>query len=163
MAQSAGMDGSLLQASFDFLPADMRRRLRFGDNSSADRAEFRARMQQIDRQFANLGSRIAAARMREVLRPAPEPGADPLAPTEIPIALVPPTSPECPTGQELTRQRDALREIGAAIFHFDSGREDEQYRHLGPGSQQQRLHPRPLPARYYDVPPRSCDTGPLKR
>jgi hypothetical protein len=52
---------------------------------------------------------------------------------------------------ELAAQRDILREIGTAVFYFRD--EDD----TPPDSvQMQRLHPRPLPARYYGAPPQQA-------
>jgi hypothetical protein len=124
-------DASLVQASFDFLPEEARRRHRFGSVAAADRAERRARLKLIDAQVAGLGSRIAAARLREILKPA-----DP-APT---------VSSEFVSADALVAARTELREIGSAIFYFRNGEEMSQE----PKNAQQRLHPRPLPPRYYD-------------
>lgn len=131
MAQNARLDGAQIQAAFDFLPRDIRHSLRFGDAALAGRADFRSQSRLIDRQVAGFGSRIAAARLREVLMPAPH------------------SETQSLSAQELTRQRDILREIGTAIFYF---RDDDEPSQQATRSQTQRLHPRPLPARYYDVP-----------
>lgn len=125
-------DASLVQASFDFLPEEARRRHRFGSIAAAEWAERRARLRLVDAQIAGLGSRIAAARLREILKPA-----DPVSPI----------SPDAPVSPDaLVAARAELREIGSAIFYFRNGEEMSQE----PQTTQQRLHPRPLPPRYYD-------------
>jgi hypothetical protein len=65
-------DDQQVQAAFDFMPAEMRQRLRFGDVLRAGKADMRNQSWMIDRQVVGLGSRIAAARLREILRPASE-------------------------------------------------------------------------------------------
>ncbi|WP_374654277.1 hypothetical protein [Dongia sp.] len=123
----AGED-SQLQASFDFLPEEMRHRRRFGTGAAADWAQRRAQLRLIDRQMVGLGSRIAAARLREILKPAEQDG---------------------PSPEALAAARAELRELGSAVFYFGNREEDAVPE---PGMAQQRLHPRPLPARYFDAP-----------
>jgi hypothetical protein len=122
-------DDAVVQASFDFLPEEMRSRRRFGSDEAADWAQRRAQLKLIDRQVISTGSRLAAARLREILRPA-----EPVAAT---------------TGEtdRLAQQRTELRELGAALFYF---RDEPPAMTVDEGDpQQQRLHPRPLPARYF--------------
>jgi len=128
----AGGDEAAPQASFDFLPEEMRSRQRFGSQDNADWAERRARLRLIDRQVISTGSRLAAARLREILRPA-EPAAEPASiGTET---------------ERLSSQRAELRELGAALFYF---RDEMPAAEPDVGDTvQQRLHPRPLPARYF--------------
>jgi hypothetical protein len=118
------------QAAFDFLPTEMRHRLRFGGQSRANHADLTAQSRSIDRQTVHLGTRIAAARMREILRSVP---------TEITAVR--------PTALDLSQQRDALREIGTVVFYFREKSEQSQEVLV----ESQRLHPRPLPARYFDA------------
>ncbi len=125
------------QSSFDFLPEEMRLRRRFGSGDAADWAARRARLKVIDRQIISTGSRLAAARLREILRPI-EPA------TEEPAAK--------PVGNvaemdRLAAQRAELRELGATLFYFRNQpamvyEQDDEI-------SQQRIHPRPLPARYF--------------
>jgi len=120
-------DDAVVQASFDFLPEDMRTRRRFGTDDAADWAQRRAQLKLIDRQVISTGSRLAAARLREILRPA-----EAAAETET---------------DRLSQQRAELRELGTALFYF---RDEPPAMTVDEGDrQQQRLHPRPLPARYF--------------
>jgi hypothetical protein len=122
-------DDAVVQASFDFLPEEMRIRRRFGSEDAADWAQRRAQLKLIDRQVISTGSRLAAARLREILRPVEK--AEPVG-TET---------------DQLTQQRAELRELGAALFYF---RDEPPAMTVDEGDpQQQRLHPRPLPARYF--------------
>ncbi len=125
-------DEALQQATFDFLPEELRLQQRFGSTDAADWAERRARLKVIDRQVISTGSRLAAARLREILRPD-EPAAD--AVTNLTEA------------DRLARQRADLRDMGAALFYF---RDEPLAVAANEGDlRQQRLHPRPLPARYF--------------
>jgi hypothetical protein len=152
-------DDQQVQAAFDFMPAEMRQRLRFGDVLRAGKADMRNQSWMIDRQVVGLGSRIAAARLREILRPASENpasvkgslalGTDVLAqsPAETQI-LTQPTM----VSRDLVQQREILREIGTAVFYF----RDEHETPPEEAVQTQRLHPRALPARYYGAPPQQA-------
>lgn len=122
-------DDAVVQASFDFLPEEMRIRRRFGSEDAADWAQRRAQLKLIDRQVISTGSRLAAARLREILRPVEK--AEPVG-TET---------------DQLTQQRAELRELGAALFYFRDEPPAMTVDESDP--QQQRLHPRPLPARYF--------------
>jgi len=186
MARNAGTetdkrrsDALQVQAAFDFLPQEMRHRMRFSDVLRAGRADLRNHSRLIDRQVVRIGSRIAAARLREILRPAheltgPELTAPELAPgwaqpasgmnmTESAAAetesleqgamatetgLI---SQATSTAVKLAEQREILREIGTAVFYF---RDEEET--PTDGVRMQRLHPRPLPARYYGAPPQQA-------
>lgn len=153
------VDDRQVQAAFDFMPAEMRQRLRFGDVLRAGKAEMRNQSWMIDRQVVGLGSRIAAARLREILRPASESlasengtstlGTDVLAlsPAETQI-LTQPTM----VSRDLMQQREILREIGTAVFYFRDDHETPPEEAV----QSQRLHPRALPARYYGAPPQQA-------
>ncbi len=172
MARSArridpDLDGNeaVLQATFDFLPQEMRHRRRFGSEAAAEAAERRAQLRLVDRQVTGLGSRIVAARLREILRPREigvgeigvgEIGVGEIAVGEITVGEIAPVlGQECNTGpmpaipsaprdlETLERERAALREMGNVLFYFRDGEELSQVT-------QQKLHPRPLPARYYD-------------
>ncbi|MBI2256249.1 MAG: hypothetical protein HYU58_16620 [Proteobacteria bacterium] len=126
----------LLQASFDFLPEEMRLRRRFGSENAAEWAQRRAQLKLIDRQVISTGSRLAAARLREILRPTES------APAE---SDHPPI--DRPEIDRLAQQRAELRELGAALFYF---RDEPPAVTVDEGdARQQRLHPRPLPARYF--------------
>lgn len=125
-------DEALQQATFDFLPEDLRRQQRFGSTDAADWAERRARLKLIDRQVISTGSRLAAARLREILRPD-EPAADAVT--------------NLTETDRLAQQRADLREMGATLFYF---RDEPLAIAANEGDlRQQRLHPRPLPARYF--------------
>jgi hypothetical protein len=161
-----------IQAAFDFLPQEMRHRMRFADVLRAGRADLRNQSRLIDRQVVGIGSRIAAARLREILRPAHELAAPALG-MNMPESAAVETeslelgavttdtglisqqagsrSPATSNAAELAAQREILREIGTAVFYFRD--EDET---LPEGVQMQRLHPRPLPARYYGAPPQQA-------
>ena len=169
-----------VQAAFDFLPQEMRHRLRFKDVLQAGRADLRNQSRLVDRQIVGIGSRIAAARLREILRPAHEQPAHEHPDNEHPdhesaLQGIGMNGPACdaamtesldlgamttPTGlisqgashvAELARQREILREIGTAVFYFRA--EEETPPEM---VQAQRLHPRPLPARYYGAPPQQA-------
>jgi hypothetical protein len=139
-------DEAVLQATFDFLPQELRHRRRFGSEAAAEAAERRAQLRLVDRQVTGLGSRIVAARLREILRPR-EISAGEIAPVlgqecdASPIATSVPSIPRDLAALE--RERAALREMGNVLFYFRDGEELSQVT-------QQKLHPRPLPARYYD-------------
>ena len=161
-----------IQAAFDFLPQEMRHRMRFADVLRAGRADLRNQSRLIDRQVVGIGSRIAAARLREILRPAQE-WAQPALGMNMPESAAAETenleqgamttdtgllsqqagsrSLATSNAAELAAQREILREIGTAIFYFRD--EDET---PPEGVQMQRLHPRPLPARYYGAPPQQA-------
>lgn len=126
-------DAASIQASFDFLPEEMRARHRFGGDDHAAWAQRRAQLKLVDRQVITTGSRLAAARLREILRPAgPTLAETPSAPTE---------------SDRLMQQRAELRALGAALFYF---RDEPPAMTSDAGDAcQQRLHPRPLPARYF--------------
>jgi hypothetical protein len=127
-------DEASIQASFDFLPEEMRSRRRFGNDDQAEWAQRRAQLKLIDRQVITTGSRLAAARLREILRPV-----DPAVATTAPAAAV-------TESEQLMQQRAELRALGAALFYF----RDEPPAAAEEGdARQQRLHPRPLPARYF--------------
>lgn len=155
-ADSRQDDAQHVQAAFDFMPQEMRQRVRFGDVLRAGRAEWRSQSSMIDRQVVGLGSRIAAARLREILRPASEMGMDAprMTSSETQILdeqiMVPNTPPagKSPSAQDLMQQRDILREIGTAVFYF----RDEADMPQDAKALSQRLHPRPLSARYYGAP-----------
>lgn len=136
---------AVLQASFDFLPQEMRHRRRFGSVDAAEAADRRAQLRLIDRQVTGLGSRIVAARLREILRPRETSLSQPLG--QLPDAL-----PDRDL-DVLQRARAEMRERGSVLFYFRDG--DELPPEKAPVAQQ-RLHPRPLPARYYD--PRAMTT-----
>ena len=147
-------DDQQVQAAFDFMPAEMRQRLRFGDVLRAGKAEMRNQSWMIDRQVVGLGSRIAAARLREILRPASEKGSstlgpDVLAPSPAETQIL--TQPTM-VSRDLVQQREILREIGTAVFYF----RDEHETPPEEAVQSQRLHPRALPARYYGAPPQQA-------
>lgn len=157
MARNAGTEqqggDQEIQAAFDFMPQEMRHRLRFGDVLRAGRADVRNQSWMIDRQVVGLGSRIAAARLREILRPAADYGAPDHKISE------PDMDPSRQTiredSRDLAQQREILREIGTAVFYFRD--EDETPPDIT--VQSQRLHPRPLPARYYGAPPQQAGAG----
>ncbi|WP_374310778.1 hypothetical protein [Dongia sp.] len=144
-------DEAVLQATFDFLPQELRHRRRFGSEAAAEAAERRAQLRLVDRQVTGLGSRIVAARLREILRPreisAGEIGAGEIAPVlgqECNADPIRSSVPSVPRDlAALERERAALREMGNVLFYFRDGEELSQVT-------QQKLHPRPLPARYYD-------------
>jgi hypothetical protein len=158
-----------IQATFDFLPQEMRHRMRFGDVLKAGQADMRHHSRMIDRQVVGMGSRIAAARLREILRPDSE-----RVPTDIGIRseigidmaaealgetsiLAQGLSSTQPSTEVLQQQRDILREIGTAVFYF----RDEEETPADTRVTMQRLHPRPLPARYYGAPPLQAGAHPL--
>jgi hypothetical protein len=127
-------DAALIQASFDFLPEEMRSRHRFGNDDQAEWAQRRAQLKLIDRQVITTGSRLAAARLREILRPA-----DPAVDASVSAAAT--------DSERLMQQRAELRAQGAALFYF---RDEPPAATAEAGdTRQQRLHPRPLPARYF--------------
>jgi hypothetical protein len=163
MARSArridpDLDGNeaVLQATFDFLPQELRRRRRFGSEVAAEAAERRAQLRLVDRQVTGLGSRIVAARLREILRPREISGGE-IGRGEIGGGEIAPVlGQECNAGPipspvssaprdlaALERERAALRELGNVLFYFRDGEDLSQVT-------QQKLHPRPLPPRYYD-------------
>jgi hypothetical protein len=131
-------DEASIQATFDFLPEDMRSRRRFGSDDAAEWAQRRAQLKLIDRQVITTGSRLAAARLREILRPADS------AMTEPAEAIA---TPDAMEADRLMQQRAELRALGAALFYF---RDEPPAMTVEEGDiRQQRLHPRPLPARYF--------------
>ncbi|MDY0872238.1 hypothetical protein [Dongia rigui] len=131
-------DAASVQASFDFLPEEMRTRNRFGSGDQAAWAQRRAQLKLVDRQVITTGSRLAAARLREILRPA-EPSAPEQSAAEAATATT--------ESQRLQQQRADLRALGAALFYF---RDEPSAVTADEGdARQQRLHPRPLPARYF--------------
>lgn len=140
MARRIEMDAAeeaVQQASFDFLPEEMRLRRRFGSEDGAEWAERRAKLKVIDRQIISTGSRLAAARLREILRPI-EPAAEQ------------PAAESIENGSEIDRlaaQRTELRALGTTLFYFrdQPAMVCEQDAEGG----QQRIHPRPLPTRYF--------------
>lgn len=134
-------DGAAFQASFDFLPEEIRSRHRFGAEDAAEWAQRRARLKLIDRQVISTGSRLAAARLREILRPVEPMSVEP-------ISLEPaPAEADAGKTDRLVQQRAELRELGAALFYF---RDETPAMMADEGNaRQQRLHPRPLPARYF--------------
>lgn len=173
--QSA-QDNEQVQAAFDFMPQEMRQRLRFGDVLRAGRAELRNHSWMIDRQVVGLGSRIAAARLREILRPASEGGLalqDQCEQDELGMDVPKTAAGETQilddqtavsqrtaktrlsSAQDLMQQREILREIGTAVFYF----RDEDDVPSDAMLPSQRLHPRPLPARYYGAPPQQAGGG----
>lgn len=130
------MDEAASQASFDFLPEEMRSRHRFGAEDAAAWAQRRAQLRLIDRQVISTGSRLAAARLREILRPTNSISAEPVL-----------AEADAAATDRLTQQRAELRELGAALFYF---RDEPPAMAANEGdARQQRLHPRPLPARYF--------------
>lgn len=129
-------DAAAEQASFDFLPQEIRLRHRFGGTSQLAAAQRRAQLRLIDRQVQGLGSRIVAQRLREILQP------DASGPVE--TASIEMASGALVAADALVAARAELREIGNAIFYFRNA-EDE----AGAPMDQQPLHPRPLPARYF--------------
>ncbi|WP_374380774.1 hypothetical protein [Dongia sp.] len=135
MARSARQfefaDAAVEQASFDFLPQDVRLRQRFGGATQLAAAQRRAQLRLIDAQVQGLGSRIVAQRLREILQP--------VAQDDIEAA-----SGALVSADALVAARAELREIGNAIFYFRNA-EDE----ADTPADQQPLHPRPLPARYF--------------
>jgi hypothetical protein len=165
-----------LQAAFDFMPEEIRQHRRFGGAEGVVAADFRTQSKLVDRQVAGLVSRIAAARLRQVLSPV-QPVNDLLPPEmshETPILPTPTTFPSA-EGEErlssgpamrgsqkshepksyepksyeadmtmLETERATLRDAGVALFYF---RDDAAQQPVAA----QRLHPRPLPARYYDL------------
>jgi len=152
-----------IQATFDFLPQEIRHRMRFGDVLKAGQADMRHHSRMIDRQVVGLGSRIAAARLREILRPESERvrsdvgidvAEDALSETQI---LEQRLSSTQPSPEVLQQQRDILREIGTAVFYFRDEEEMPSDMHV----EMQRLHPRPLPARYYGAPPQQAGAHPM--
>nr|WP_298683245.1 hypothetical protein [uncultured Dongia sp.] len=160
--------GALVQATFDFLPQEIRHRMRFGDVLKAGQADMRHHSRMIDRQVVGLGSRIAAARLREILRPDSERGRNPLGIDAVEETLgetqileqglssVRPSATARPGAEALQQQRDILREIGTAVFYF----RDEEETPSDIRVEMQRLHPRPLPARYYGAPPQQAGAHP---
>lgn len=132
--EMSAADEALQQASFDFLPEELRRHSRFGSEDAADWAERRAKLKVIDRQVISTGSRLAAARLREILRPAER-------------AAESPNEADRPEMDRLAQQRAELRDMGAVLFYF---RDEPPAITAEEGDlHQQRLHPRPLPARYF--------------
>lgn len=119
------------QASFDFLPTEIRVRHRFGSDSAKEQAERRAQLKFLDRQVISTGSRLAAARLREILRPT-EQFSDVTEPV--------------PEMDRLAQQRAQLRELGATLFYF----RDEAAELSEQSPVPQRLHPRPLPSSYFN-------------
>lgn len=169
MARNAGSDQQTIsedgqvQAAFDFMPQEMRHRLRFGDVLRAGRADLRNQSWMIDRQVVGIGSRIAAARLREILRPASDYGAAAYEATAYEAAAYEASEAGMDSShqmareasQDLAQQREILREIGTAVFYF----RDEEETPADIAVQSQRLHPRPLPARYYGAPPQQAGAG----
>ena len=98
-------DEAMVQASFDFLPQEMRLQRRYGSASGIEAARRRAQLRLIDRQAAGLGSRIVAARLREILKPSAAPG-------EV-------------SADALVAARAELREIGNAVFYFSAESAEE--------------------------------------
>ncbi|MBK8159898.1 MAG: hypothetical protein IPK59_14405 [Rhodospirillaceae bacterium] len=158
-----------VQAAFDFLPQEMRHRMRFKDVLQAGRADLRNHSRLIDRQVVGIGSRIAAARLREILRPADEvaagwaqsaPGMNMPEGAAAETKSLEMDAMTTDTGLisqarsntvALAQQREILREIGTAVFYF---RDEDETPSTSIGMQ--RLHPRPLPARYYGAPPQQA-------
>ena len=153
MARSArridpDLDGNeaVLQATFDFLPQELRHRRRFGSKVAAEAAERQAQLRLVDRQVTGLGSRIVAARLREILRPREIGGGEisPVLGQECNAGSI--SSPVSSAPRDLAAlegERAALRELGNVLFYFRDGEELSQVT-------QQKLHPRPLPPRYYN-------------
>lgn len=152
------------QAAFDFMPGEIRHQQRFGGAEAASVADFRTQSKLVDRQVAGLVSRIAAARLREILAPS-QPSASRVSAhqpandgtylstpvTETPVLDTPTMfpnprfqGPRLSSVAALEKDRAALRDAGTALFYF---RDDATAQPV----EMQRLHPRPLPMRYYDI------------